>query len=111
MLTLTTSAVNGTGVAFYIDYTHAVPAGSNFLHIFASPNLSPGISYVNSTLRDIGFIALNASPASQSIATLWETRFGSVARIAGKKIFVLVSVIDQTTGIQSPGIFADCILK
>jgi hypothetical protein len=110
LISLSNSATSGTGATLDITYTHAVGAGSFYVHIFASPNMSPGISYVNSVLRDIGFLSLLASGSSQQIFTKWEPRFGNVPRVTGRKIFVLVAVLDQVTGIQSPGILSSAIV-
>ena len=107
--TLSLTAVHGTPGTLTINYTHAVGAGSFDLHLFASPNVSPGISYANSILRDIGYVPLIASPGSNGIVTQWSTRFHAANVLLGKKIFVLAQVIDTTTGVQSPGIIASTI--
>jgi hypothetical protein len=110
LLTLTVTAVHGSPGTLDIAYTHAIGTGPYYAHVFASPNLSPGISYVNSVLRDIGFFPLADSGLGNACITEWRTRFNNLSLLTGKQIFVLVSVMDNSTGIQSPGIFASTLV-
>lgn len=110
LTTCSLASAHGSPGTITVDAGGTFPLGTPYLHVFASPNLSPGISYVNSVLRDIGFFSGLGAPASYPAITEWRARFSNLVPLQGKQIFVLCTAIDKDTGLQSPGVFANAIV-
>jgi hypothetical protein len=96
--------VNFTGLAgaagastLALTLSGAVPAGTS-MKVFATPGVSPGVSFVKSEYR---LIAVEAAAAASPIASGadWELKFGDL--VAGQKVFVKVVFVNNTTGQES----------
>jgi hypothetical protein len=100
------SIVNATGLTYTsgtpslsLAYSANIPALTR-VKIFATPPLSPGISFVKSQFRLISTLAPAAvSPAN--ILAAYTAKFGAVGAV-GTKIFVGMQFVDQTSGVPSP---------
>lgn len=90
--------VNSAAGALSIVFADSpVPAG-HALVIEATPQVSAGVSFVKSEFRKLKVVA--AAGASPAVLTAdYLARFG--ARVAGQKIFVRVTLVSLTTGLQS----------
>jgi hypothetical protein len=75
----------------------------------ATPALSPGKSFVKSEFRSIG---LNSTITAHvvTLTTLYDAKFGVVGA-AGKKLFVRVRMINQTTGQAGIPVVLSCIIS
>lgn len=91
-----------------LTFTFPGAGGTPYLHMFASPAISPGISQVSSRLRFIGAVAMPASPYDASVN--YNLRFHDVLSIVGKQVFVLASVVDQASGLISAPFRASAIV-
>ncbi len=107
LITLSLTTGSSGGGTFDLTFTAPTLPGSANLYVFATNNLSPGISYVNNQLRFIGFQPLAASP--QHFISEWKATFGNVNPRAGMKQFVLAAIVDNVTGLSSAGIIASAI--
>lgn len=83
------------------------PTTSNML-IYATPGLSPGISFVKSQYRLIGFM-LHTTATTYDITTAYTTKFG--APIVGTQVFVRLNPVNIVSGQQLKGIFAKGIIS
>lgn len=110
LLSLGVTAIHGSPGTLAVSYTHAVASGTALLHAFATINVNPGVYYVSSLLRDLGTFTLQASGGATALITQWKARFENISLITGKKIFVLATVIEPTTGIQSAPIIGSDIV-
>jgi hypothetical protein len=99
VLTVNFTALAGAAGASTLALTlsGAVPAGTS-MKVFATPGVSPGISFVKSEYR---LIAVEAPAAASPVAegADWETKFGDL--VAGQKVFVKVVFVNNTTGQES----------
>lgn len=87
----------GAGDVNQIATSGNVPAGTT-MQVWATPGLSPGISFVKSEYRLLQtFAAASASP--HDIQTAYEARFGVPA--AGQKVFCKIVFVNATTGQKS----------
>jgi hypothetical protein len=75
----------------------AVPAGSE-VKVFATPNLSPGISFVKSEYRLIEVVD-NGTASPLDIEASYTAKFGAL--IVGQKLFVKIVFTDPLTGLES----------
>ncbi len=90
-----TATKTGNKVSFTM--TGQVPANSS-LQVWATPQLSKGISFVKSEYRQIDILhAGEESPIDVSAA--YSQKFGALT--AGLKLYVKVNFIDTTTGMVS----------
>jgi hypothetical protein len=96
--------VNFTGLAgaagastLALTLSGAVPAGTS-MKVFATPGVSPGVSFVKSEYR---LIAVEAAATASPVASGadWELKFGDL--VAGQKVFVKVVFVNNTTGQES----------
>lgn len=108
VLTVNFTALAGAAGASTLALTlsGAVPAGTS-LKVFATPGVSPGISFVKSEYR---LIAVEAAAAASPLAegADWETKFGDL--VAGQKVFVKIVFVNNTTGQESNAQQLSCIV-
>lgn len=74
-----------------------VPSTSR-MKVFATPNLSPGVSFVDSEYRLIS-VQPEDSVTPQDLTSLYTNKFGPL--VAGQKVFVRVVFIDIVTGLST----------
>ncbi len=74
----------------------AIPAGFSMV-VFATPGISPGVSFVKNQFRLIGFFT-TADLVPVDIFALYNTRFGTPA--VGLKIFIRVALVSVDSGQQ-----------
>jgi len=92
------TASAGTPTFAVVPTISAAPTGFSFL-VRATPQLSPGISYVGkSEYRIVGYFPAT-SFASLNVLSDYVAKFGSL--IAGRKIQVAVSLVQITSGFKS----------
>ena len=84
--------------------TGTAPSGGALFMLFASPQLSAGVSY-NGNFRYIGHAETFAS-GSENILAKYQSKWGSP--IAGKKIFI--KVVQAIGGMQDNGTLFSCIV-
>lgn len=107
LTSLALSATNGPD-SILLSFTYGAYTGTPMLYTFATPILPAGTFYANNKFR---FVDSRALPgAFADVVTQWKARFVNVAPLIGTKVFVLAKVIDQDTGIDSPGIIASDIV-
>lgn len=100
LVSVTVTATAGPSVVS-IAFTATPLAAGTLLYIYATPALSPGVTFVKPFLRYIGASA--AAQASPFVATaIYTAKYGDT--IAGTKIGFLVAVANNTTGALSPGL-------
>lgn len=80
--------------ALSIDLSAAVPATSK-VKVFATPSLSPGINFVSSEYRQIGFLDVD-SPTPVDLLALYTARFGDL--VQNQKVFVAIEFVNIDTG-------------
>lgn len=104
-LSCTSSHVPGAVLRVF----YAAPAlpGTPYMYLFASQSLSPGIAYANNQLRFIGALPLAGSPINWEGSYL--TRFRNVYPVGGRKTFILGTIVDQASGLQSAGFITSSI--
>lgn len=72
------------------------PANAQIL-VSATPPVGAGIGFVKNKFRDIAILAIGAGPAV--ISTAYAAKFGTVS--VGQKVFILLQVVDDETGLVS----------
>jgi len=72
------------------------PATGESAAIYASPQLSPGRSYVGKNYRLVLVVPYSGSPTAFNVLTNYVAKFGTL--VSGKNIYVLVKNINTTTG-------------
>lgn len=90
-------AAAGAGTVSISADQATVGAGQR-MYIEATPNLSPGKSFVKSEFRAIGYTGVNAG-LPFAAGTDYTTKFGNM--VAGQKLFVRVQTVDIATGLVS----------
>lgn len=70
-----------------------VPAGYALI-VYATPSVSPGISFVKNRYRYLG--TFTPTTGTVSIITAYSARFGNA--VAGNKAFIRVALVNNTTG-------------
>lgn len=71
------------------------------LYVWATPGLSPGVTFFKPFLRYIGVSA--AAQVSPYVATAaYTAKFGDM--VSGQKVGLLIATVDSTTGAVSPGL-------
>lgn len=89
--TLTAAAGAGT-----MSLAYTAGAAGSVIEVYATPGVSPGISYVKNLYRRIGqFDSETVSPFNAAAA--YALVFGSVP-VAGQKVFVKTVAVNSTTG-------------
>jgi len=91
-LTMTAGGA-GTGT---IAFTTSDASAGHIIMIYATNNLSPGVSFVKSQLRFIGSFVSATSPAN--FAAAWRTKYGAGGFVTGKKIFLALEDLVVATG-------------
>lgn len=100
-------AVTGNVITIDVSPT-TLPAGQ-FLYIFATPTLPPGRSFVKNSYRFISSPATSATTIDLEPA--WSAKFGALSSSdVGKKISILVAVVNNDSGAVSVGLRADAIV-
>jgi hypothetical protein len=112
---LTDVALTGAGGGspfLTFAYVSPVLTGDSRVRIYATPNLSPGISYTKTYQRLIGQHSITSDTATSfSITSMWQDRFGGQALVTGKQISILAVLIDADTGASGPGFAASVVLS
>jgi hypothetical protein len=94
------TATSGGTPALFLTVDPIALATDEMLYVSATPQGSASRNFAKNVLRFVGTVADGASPIN--ILTLWNTRFGSPALVAGQRITVGVSVVNTVTGVLSP---------
>lgn len=103
------SAVFDVGLADSYEITFAPPiVGDERLQISATPQLSPGISFIKNRVRLI-VAGESGATSPDDVLARWQTKFGAKP-IVGAKVVSLVSVINELNGAKSVPIRADTIV-
>lgn len=89
-----------------VSYTPVIPAGQA-VKVFATPCLSPGVSFVKSEYRLIEVIVA-ADVTPYDIFPAWSARFGFLT--AGTKVFVKFVGVNSVTGQEGTAISASTIV-
>jgi hypothetical protein len=108
LTSLTLTAVGGGLAQLRIDFTGPTFTGTPYLYIFATNNISAGTFYASNKFRFIETLPLPIVTFHDFLGG-FRTRFNADP-ITGMKIFCLVKMIDQDSGIDSPGIIASAIV-
>lgn len=93
--TLTIVSTSGGSPALTVTPTN-YPAATESAAIFASPQLSPGKTFVGKNYKLVLVVAHSGSPTAYDIETAYVALYGAL--ISGKKISVLVKNISTSTG-------------
>ncbi|GAH51042.1 unnamed protein product [marine sediment metagenome] len=105
-LTMSIAASTGGGT-LAITYTDAIAADHSAI-VFATPALSPGVSFVKSEYRQIDvMIAADVTPFA--IAAEYEAKFGAIGA-EGMKIFVKMVLVNWATGQAGIPMSASCLI-
>lgn len=103
-LTLTGAAGANT---LSLAYTATpVAAGMTWI-VYATPQVSPGVSFVKNQFRKLGTIAA-AAASPDNIDAAYTAKFGTL--VAGQKIYVQVVAVNNTTGQKSPPLSTFCVV-
>jgi len=86
----------------------AAIAATEKIKLFATPAISPGISFVKSEFRQIDVLDSNDSSPYDAISA-WESRFGELSQ-TGSKIFVKLVPVSVASGQEGIGLIASCII-
>lgn len=108
LISLTIVPDSSAGGSVGITYTDAGLPADFYLSMKFTQPISPGIYYVNNLLRQILYAHNQVS--GFSITTPYTDRFPQVVYDAGRKVFALATIIDSTSGIESPPIMASGIV-
>lgn len=92
--------------AVTMTFTVAIGANTN-VKLFATPQLSPGISFVKSEYRQIDVLDDTAASPYNAFAA-YTAKFGALT--AGKKIFMKMVRVDNTSGLEGLPIEASTII-
>jgi len=76
--------------------------------LFATPAVSPGISFVKSEFRQIAVLDSTDTSPYAALAD-WESRFGELTQ-TGSKIFVKLVPVSVASGQEGIGLIASCII-
>ena len=90
-----------------ITYAPAIEADHK-VKVFATPPMSPGVSFVKSEYRQIDVI-VTADASPFDITTEYVAKFGSTGT-AGQKVFVKMVQVDDSTGLAGASISASAIV-
>ncbi len=93
--------------AFDVAFTPTV-GGNEFVQVFATPQLSPGVSFIKNRLRLIITAAGGAASPIDALAA-WQTKFGSLP-LASSKIGVTIRVLREDNAAISVPLRADTIV-
>ena len=100
LASVTITATAGPSVVSIAFTATPLPAGHR-VYVFATPGLSPGVTFYKPFLRFIGVSA--AAQVSPYVATtVYTDKFGDT--VLGQKIGFLVAVVDGTKGSVAPGL-------
>lgn len=103
---MTVAAAAGAGT-MTLTYAPAI-AATEKVKVYATPGVSPGISFVKSEYRLIGvFATADASPLA--LKTAYEAKFGAIPA-AGLKVFVKAIHVSTDTGQAGTTLSASCIV-
>ena len=92
---LTVVSTSGGSPALTVTPTN-YPTASESAAIFASPQLSPGKTFIGKNYKLVLVVPYNVSPTAYAIETAYVALYGAL--ISGKKIAVLVKNINTTSG-------------
>lgn len=98
------TSADGTAATQLLELAGATPTGSIKQMIYASPQLSPGVSY-NANFRWLQ-TSTTYTAGKLALTTAYTTKFGAL--IAGKKVFV--KVVQSLAGFQDNGTVFTCII-
>lgn len=102
LLTITVTVAAGTP-AFSVAYTATPAEADTCVNIFATQQLPVGRTFTKPYLRWI-FASAAAAASPANVLSAYTAKFGTL--VAGSKIGVLANTVNDTTGAQSPGIYA-----
>ena len=105
---LTLTAASGGGGSITLTGTAGVLPAFWKARLKATGPISPGIYYVNNLLKEIEFMVF--AGLLETVTTPYTNLFPNIVNSAGRKIFAFVTILDTTTGIESPGIIASGIV-
>lgn len=92
--------------ALTLTFAGAIPA-TDKVKVFATPPLSPGVSFVKSEFRLIGTLS-NSDTSPKVITTLYGAKFGAVAE-NGLKVFVKLVGVNISTGQEGIGLICSAV--
>ena len=95
---LSATAAAGTPALSVVFGPSPVPANTAYI-VEATPQVSPGKSFVKNLYRRIGQIAPAATTPFDALSA-YTARFGAL--VAGQKLFIRVKTVNLLTGITSP---------
>jgi hypothetical protein len=96
---------SGTWGAF-LTFTPSPTSATIYYKVFATPCLSPGISYAKKWFRQIGVLA-PATTSGIDITAMYLSVFPSP--VSDKRIFIKLVPVESTSGFSSLPVFADFI--
>lgn len=100
------AAVPATSVK--ITFDAAIDVSATVVEAWATPAISPGVSFVKSQFRVIGLLGTYAS-GGYDLTEDYEAKFGEVG-IADMKIFVMLRQISNVTGQAGIPVIYSCII-
>lgn len=101
------AAANGAGTIL-LTFAPVIPATLKF-EVYATPGMSPGISFVKSEYRLVDVLT-TADLTGIDIATEWGAVFGSVPA-AGQKMFIKLVPVLVASGLKGNAISASAIVS
>lgn len=103
---LTLTAAAGTPAMSLVYAATPVPAATTWI-VYATKQVSPGVSFVKNQYRKIAVIAA-AAASPDNLLTAYNTKFGTL--VAGQKVFVQIVAVNNTTGQKSTPFSTSCIV-
>ena len=91
------SSANIIGAVTFDSGSAVVPADSAVLY-YATPPMSPGVSYVKSQLRVFSLANAGDDTSAQNLLTAYVTRFGSTPAV-GDNVVLAMQVVNSVSGI------------
>lgn len=105
-VTLALTGAAGTPALSLAFTVTPVVAGMTWI-VYATPQVSPGVTFVKNQFRKLTTIAA-AATSPDNILTVYTAKFGAL--VAGQKVFVQVVAVNNTTGQKSPPLSASAII-
>lgn len=102
------TAAHGAGGTISLSYTTAGGGALGEIGIYVTRPLSPGLSYVNSQMRFLGFF--NPGGLTFTFSTEYKAQISQLTNYQGKQIFCMITGYDNTAGTVSSGIITSTLI-
>lgn len=107
-ISLTFTAAHAAGGSISLAYTTAGGGALGEIGVYATRPLSPGLSFVSSQMRFVGFF--NPGGLTLTFSAEYKAQISQLSNYQGKQIFGMITGYDNTAGICSPGILTTTLI-